>query len=102
MNPVCDFKGQVALITGAAKGMGLATARVFAENGASVVLAASMATFAEHEAQRIVGDGGTAISTACDVAWHSYPSFTRTPKHQAYVQITAARMTADGIINVRP
>ena len=26
MNPVCDFKGQVALVTGAAKGMGLATA----------------------------------------------------------------------------
>jgi NAD(P)-dependent dehydrogenase (short-subunit alcohol dehydrogenase family) len=39
MNPIYDFKGQVALVTGAAKGMGLATARAFAENGASVVLA---------------------------------------------------------------
>jgi NAD(P)-dependent dehydrogenase (short-subunit alcohol dehydrogenase family) len=27
MNPIYDFKGQVALVTGAAKGMGLATAR---------------------------------------------------------------------------
>jgi len=35
MNPVCDFKGHVALVTAAAKGMGLATARLFAESGAS-------------------------------------------------------------------
>jgi short chain dehydrogenase len=39
MNPTYDFKGQVALVTGAAMGMGLATARAFAESGASVVLA---------------------------------------------------------------
>jgi hypothetical protein len=39
MNPTYDFKGQVALVTGAAIGMGLATARAFAQNGASVVLA---------------------------------------------------------------
>jgi NAD(P)-dependent dehydrogenase (short-subunit alcohol dehydrogenase family) len=35
MNPIYDVKGQVALVTGAAKGMGLATARMFAESGAS-------------------------------------------------------------------
>jgi NAD(P)-dependent dehydrogenase (short-subunit alcohol dehydrogenase family) len=39
MNPTYDFKGQVALVTGAAMGMGLAAARAFAQNGASVVLA---------------------------------------------------------------
>ncbi len=39
MNPTYDFTGQVALVTGAAKGMGLATARMFAKSGASVVLA---------------------------------------------------------------
>jgi NAD(P)-dependent dehydrogenase (short-subunit alcohol dehydrogenase family) len=38
MNPVYDFNGQVALVTGAGKGMGLATARMFAESGASIVL----------------------------------------------------------------
>jgi len=31
MNPIYDFKGQVALVTGAAKGIGLATARMFAQ-----------------------------------------------------------------------
>jgi NAD(P)-dependent dehydrogenase (short-subunit alcohol dehydrogenase family) len=37
-NPL-DFRGKVALVTGAAAGMGLAKARAFAEAGAAVVLA---------------------------------------------------------------
>jgi NAD(P)-dependent dehydrogenase (short-subunit alcohol dehydrogenase family) len=39
MNPTYDFTGHVALVTGASSGMGLATARAFAESGAAVVLA---------------------------------------------------------------
>jgi NAD(P)-dependent dehydrogenase (short-subunit alcohol dehydrogenase family) len=38
MNPIYNFKGQVALVTGAGSGMGLATARAFAESGAAVAL----------------------------------------------------------------
>jgi NAD(P)-dependent dehydrogenase (short-subunit alcohol dehydrogenase family) len=37
-NPL-DFNGKVALVTGAASGMGLATAEAFAKAGAAVVLA---------------------------------------------------------------
>ncbi|MGH9204744.1 MAG: SDR family NAD(P)-dependent oxidoreductase, partial [Vicinamibacterales bacterium] len=37
-NPL-DFTGKVALVTGAAAGMGLATARAFTAAGAAVVLA---------------------------------------------------------------
>jgi NAD(P)-dependent dehydrogenase (short-subunit alcohol dehydrogenase family) len=68
MNPVYDFRSQVALVTGAAKGMGLATARAFAENGASVVLADIDGDLAVREAKRIVSEGGAAIGMACDVA----------------------------------
>ncbi len=68
MNPIYDFKGQVALVTGAAKGMGLATARMFAQSGASAVLADIDGDLAAKEAERIVLEGGTAIGIACDVA----------------------------------
>jgi NAD(P)-dependent dehydrogenase (short-subunit alcohol dehydrogenase family) len=68
MNPLYDFRGEVALVTGAAKGMGLATARMFAACGASVVLADLDGGLAEKEAERIVAEGGTAIGVACDVA----------------------------------
>lgn len=68
MNPVYDFKGQVALVTGAAKGMGLAAARAFAANGASVVLADIDGKLAAQEAERITSEGASAIGTDCDVA----------------------------------
>jgi NAD(P)-dependent dehydrogenase (short-subunit alcohol dehydrogenase family) len=68
MNPIYDFKGQGALVTGAAKGMGLATARLFAESGASVVLADLDGDLAAKEADRMVAKGGTAIGIGCDVA----------------------------------
>jgi NAD(P)-dependent dehydrogenase (short-subunit alcohol dehydrogenase family) len=38
MNPTYDFSGQAALVTGAASGIGRATAKAFADAGAGVVL----------------------------------------------------------------
>lgn len=68
MNPTYDFTGQVALVTGAAKGMGLATARAFAKSGASVVLADIDGDLAAKEAREIVDEAGIAIGIACDVS----------------------------------
>jgi NAD(P)-dependent dehydrogenase (short-subunit alcohol dehydrogenase family) len=39
VNPTYDFAVQVALVTGASSGMGLATAQAFAQAGTAVVLA---------------------------------------------------------------
>jgi NAD(P)-dependent dehydrogenase (short-subunit alcohol dehydrogenase family) len=68
MNPRYDFNGQVALVTGAAKGMGLATARMFAKSGASAVMCDLDGALVAHEAEQIVRDGGAAIGLTCDVA----------------------------------
>lgn len=66
-NPTYDFENQVALVTGAASGMGLATARAFAEAGASVVLADIDADAAERAAKELTTAGHQAIGVACDV-----------------------------------
>ncbi|WP_405742103.1 glucose 1-dehydrogenase [Streptomyces sp. NBC_00028] len=66
-NPTYDFSGQVALVTGAASGMGLAAARAFADSGAAVVLADRDHDAAHKAAEEITGRGGRAIGVACDV-----------------------------------
>jgi NAD(P)-dependent dehydrogenase (short-subunit alcohol dehydrogenase family) len=67
MNPTFDFKGQVALVTGASSGMGLATAKAFAASGASVVLS-DINEKALHEATaEITAAGHAAIAVVCDV-----------------------------------
>jgi NAD(P)-dependent dehydrogenase (short-subunit alcohol dehydrogenase family) len=68
MNPIYDFKGQVALVTGAASGMGLATARAFAEAGAAVVLSDIDERLLQDAAKSLVKAGHKAIGIRCDVA----------------------------------
>ena len=65
-NPL-DFSGKVALVTGAAAGMGLASARAFAEAGAAVILADYKGEAAEAEAGKLVAAGHKAIAVRCDV-----------------------------------
>ena len=59
--------GRVALITGAANGIGAATAERFAASGASVVLGDLDLASAEEVVARIGAAGGTARAAACDV-----------------------------------
>lgn len=62
------FEGQVALVTGAGSGMGLATAKAFAESGAAVVLADYNEEAVRAAAQELVSNGHQAIAVRCDVA----------------------------------
>ena len=68
MNPTYDFSGQVALVTGAGSGMGLATARAFAEAGAAVVLAGDREAAVRAAADELVAAGHQALAVACDVS----------------------------------
>lgn len=63
-----SFENKVALVTGAASGMGLATARAFAEAGAAVVLADFREAVVTAEAQKLAAAGHKAIAVRCDVS----------------------------------
>ena len=75
-----DFKDKVALITGAANGIGRATAMAFASHGAKVVLVDRDAAGAKAAAGAIEQKGGKAISVAADV--------TKAADVAAYVKAT--------------
>lgn len=60
--------GKSALITGAASGIGLATAELFVREGAAVVLFDNQAQALEHLCERLKGEGHRAMAAAGDVA----------------------------------
>ena len=63
-----SFGNKVALVTGAASGIGLATARAFAEAGAAVALADVNEAAVRSAADDLVAAGHKAIGIRCDVA----------------------------------
>ena len=67
INPL-DFSGKVAVVTGAASGMGLATAQAFAQAGAAVVLADFKEDAVRAEAEKLVAAGHKALAVRCDVS----------------------------------
>ena len=63
-----SFNDKVALVTGAASGMGLATAKAFAQAGAAVTLADIHEDGVRSAAEELVAAGHKAIGIRCDVA----------------------------------
>src|SRR2546430_4469843 len=67
MNPAYNFENKAAPVTGAASGMGLATARAFARAGAAVVLADADKDAVETAAGDLTSAGRQAVGVTCDV-----------------------------------
>src|SRR5437870_8949718 len=63
-----SFQNKVALVTGAGSGMGLVTARAFAEAGSSVALADVHESAFRSAAEELVAAGHKAIAIRCNVA----------------------------------
>src|SRR5467141_775126 len=63
-----SFEKKVALVTGAASGLGLATAKAFAESGASVVLADWNETEVQAAAKELADKGHKTLAVRCDVS----------------------------------
>jgi NAD(P)-dependent dehydrogenase (short-subunit alcohol dehydrogenase family) len=63
-----SFENKVALITGAASGLGLSTAKAFAESGASVVLADWNETAVHAAARGLAAKGHKTLAVQCDVS----------------------------------
>ena len=62
------FENKVALLTGAASGLGLATAKAFAEAGASVVLADWSKKEVQAAAKELADKGHKTLAVTCDVS----------------------------------
>ena len=65
------LQDKVALITGAARGMGAAEARIFAKEGAKVILADIQVEDGQSVTQEIIDAGGQAIFSEMDVSKQS-------------------------------
>lgn len=67
MSDVKPLAGKTALVTGASRGIGAATARALAAHGAHVILVARTSRDLEEVEQAIHDDGGTATIAPCDL-----------------------------------
>jgi len=68
------LSGRVAVVAGASQGLGFASARELAAEGASVVLCARDTGRLERACETIRGDGGTCVGVPADVAQDGAPA----------------------------
>ena len=77
------LNGKVAIITGASAGIGRATAKLFASEGAKLVVAARRQAELDSLVAEITADGGVAVALAGDVTSEAYA--------QALVELALAK-----------
>jgi len=94
-----SLSGTVALVTGASSGIGAATARRLAEQGARVALAARRTNRLESLKEEIAGAGGDAIAIEADVTERSQPEDIADAI--SYI-VTRPRHTAVNELLIRP
>ena len=94
-----SFKNKVALVTGAASGLGLATATAFAESGAAVVLADWNDTSVRSAAEELKAKGYQALAVRCDVSDDAQVESTVHQTVKAFGRLDAAYNNA-GVQNL--
>ncbi|MDB5082558.1 MAG: Short chain dehydrogenase [Chloroflexi bacterium] len=74
------LENKVAIVTGAGRGIGAATARLFAREGAKVVLASRSENELSHVVAEIERDGGKCLAVPTDISEESQVAhlFSRT------------------------
>ncbi len=72
LDPLFDFSGRIALVTGGSRGLGYQMVRAFAERGADVVVASRKLDACERVAEEVRGLGRRALAHAVHAAkWDS-------------------------------
>ena len=74
MTVTFDFSGRVALVSGAASGMGLATARAYAAAGAATVLVDLPGDALDSAVAELTSEGRTVVGVGADVSEHAQVS----------------------------
>jgi NAD(P)-dependent dehydrogenase (short-subunit alcohol dehydrogenase family) len=64
---LCDLRGKTALVTGASRGIGLATAQLLARRGAQVIVSSRRQDACEAAAAQIGETGGKAVAIAAHI-----------------------------------
>lgn len=63
-----QLTGKIAIVTGAARGIGFSTAKIMAQSGAQVIITGTRREALEHSAERIRAEGGEAKAICMDLA----------------------------------